>query len=329
MNPSRRVLWGICALIAIVAFGVIGYMVIEGWAFLDALYMTVITITTVGYTEVHPLTNGGRIFSIFLIVGGVGGALYIITGIVRYVVEGNIGTIWERRRMKNKIANLKGHFILCGLGRVGEEIARTFEAEKVPFVIIENRPECLARLEQTDYIYLQGDATRDEVLNNAGIERARGLVAAVGSDTDNTYITLSARGLCPKLFIEARAVNKEAVKKLERAGANRIILPQAIGGRRMAMLALRPAVIDFIDTVIYSHGREMQLENVDIGVDSQLAGLTIKAARVKTGITILAVRKKKDDTLITNPSEEEIIEEGDQIIVIGTMNQLTSMEEAL
>ncbi|HUV75970.1 MAG TPA: potassium channel protein [Dehalococcoidales bacterium] len=329
MNPSRRVLWGICALIAIVAFGVIGYMVIEGWAFLDALYMTVITITTVGYTEVHPLTSGGRIFSIFLIVGGVGGALYIITGIVRYVVEGNIGTIWERRRMKNKIANLKGHFILCGLGRVGEEIARTFEAEKVPFVIIENRPECLARLEQTDYIYLQGDATRDEVLKNAGIERARGLVAAVGSDTDNTYITLSARGLCPKLFIEARAVNKEAVKKLERAGANRIILPQAIGGRRMAMLALRPAVIDFIDTVIYSHGREMQLENVDIGEKSRLAGLTIKAARVKTGITILAVRKKKDDTLITNPSEEEIIEEGDQIIVIGTMNQLTSLEEAL
>ena len=329
MNPSRRVLWGICALIAIVAFGVIGYMVIEGWAFLDALYMTVITITTVGYTEVHPLTSGGRIFSIFLIVGGVGGALYIITGIVRYVVEGNIGTIWERRRMKNKIANLKGHFILCGLGRVGEEIARTFEAEKVPFVIIENRPECLARLEQTDYIYLQGDATRDEVLNNAGIERARGLVAAVGSDTDNTYITLSARGLCPKLFIEARAVNKEAVKKLERAGANRIILPQAIGGRRMAMLALRPAVIDFIDTVIYSRGREMQLENVDIGGDSQLAGLTVKAARVKTGITILAVRKKKDDTLITNPSEEEIIEEGDQIIVIGTMNQLASLEEAL
>ena len=329
MNPSRRVLWGICALIAIVAFGVIGYMVIEGWAFLDALYMTVITITTVGYTEVHPLTSGGRIFSIFLIVGGVGGALYIITGIVRYVVEGNIGTIWERRRMKNKIADLKGHFILCGLGRVGEEIARTFEAEKVPFVIIENRPECLARLEQTDYIYLQGDATRDEVLKNAGIERARGLVAAVGSDTDNTYITLSARGLCPKLFIEARAVNKEAVKKLERAGANRIILPQAIGGRRMAMLALRPAVVDFIDTVIYSHGREMQLENVDIGVDSQLAGLTIKAARVKTGITILAVRKKKDDTLITNPSEEEIIEEGDQIIVIGTMNQLASLEEAL
>ena len=329
MNPSRRVLWGICALIAIVAFGVIGYMVIEGWAFLDALYMTVITITTVGYTEVHPLTSGGRIFSIFLIVGGVGGALYIITGIVRYVVEGNIGTIWERRRMKNKIANLKGHFILCGLGRVGEEIARTFEAEKVPFVIIENRPECLARLEQTDYIYLQGDATRDEVLKNAGIERARGLVAAVGSDTDNTYITLSARGLCPKLFIEARAVNKEAVKKLERAGANRVILPQAIGGRRMAMLALRPAVIDFIDTVIYSHGREMQLENVDIGEKSRLAGLTIKAARVKTGITILAVRKKKDDTLITNPSEEEIIEEGDQIIVIGTMNQLTSLEEAL
>ncbi len=329
MDPSRRILWGICALITIVALGVIGYMLIEGWAFLDALYMTVITVTTVGYAEVHPLTSGGRVFSIFLIVGGVGGALYIVTSIVRYVVEGNIGTIWERRRMKNKIASLKGHFILCGFGRVGEEIARTFKAEGVAFVIIDNRPECVARLEETEYIYLQGDATRDEVLKNAGIERARGLVAAVGSDTDNTYITLSARGLCPKLFIEARALSKEAVTKLERAGANRIILPQAIGGRRMAMLALRPAIIDFIDTVIYSHGREMQLENVDIGEKSRLAGLTIKAARVETGITILAVRKKKDDTLIANPSEEEVIEEGDQVIVIGTMKQLASLEEAL
>ena len=328
MNPSLRVLWGICAFIAIVVFGVIGYMLIEDWAFLDSLYMTVITITTVGYTEVHPLTSGGRIFSIFLIVGGVGGALYAITGIVQYVVEGNIGTIWGKRKMGKKIINLVKHFILCGFGSVGEEIARTFKAEGVPFVIIENRPECVARLEQTEYIYLQGDATKDEVLKMAGIKRARGLVAAVGTDTDNTYITLSARGLCPDLFIEARASSKEAVTKLERAGANRIISPQAIGGRRMAMLALRPAVVDFIDTVTYRHGREMRLENVDIGKNSRLVGLTIKAARVETGITSLAMRKK-DDVLIPNPSDEEIIEDGDQLIVIGTREQLAFLEEAL
>lgn len=328
MNPSRRVLWGVCALIAIIAIGVIGYTAIEGWPFLDCLYMTVITITTVGYTEVHPLTTGGRIFSIFLIIGGVGGALYAITGIVQYIVEGNIGTTWERRRMKNKIAQLKGHFILCGFGRVGEEIARTFKAEEVPFVIIDNEPECIARIDEAGYLHLQGDATKDEVLKEAGIERARGLVAAVGSDTDNTYITLSARGLCPDLFIEARASSEEARTKLKRAGADRIVFPHGIGGRRMAMLALRPAVVDFIDTVTYSRGREMQLENVDIGKNSQLAGLTIKAARSDTGITALAMRKK-NEKLLLNPSDEEIIEDGDQLIVIGTKKQLEALEEAL
>ncbi len=328
MDPSRRVLWGVCGLVAIVAVGVIGYTVIEGWPFLDSLYMTIITITTVGYTEVHPLTTGGRIFSIFLIVGGVGGALYALTGIIGYIVEGNIGTTWGRRRMKTKIAQLKGHFILCGFGRVGEEIARTFKAEGVPFVIIDNRPECIARLEQAQYLYIQGDATKDEVLKEARITQARGLVAAVGTDTDNTYITLSARGLCPDLFIEARASSEEARTKLDRAGADRIVLPQSIGGRRMAMLALRPAVVDFIDTVIYSRGREMQLENVDIGKNSRLVGLTIKATRSKTGITTLAIRKKSG-TLLPNPSDEETIEDGDQLIVIGTKKQLAALAEAL
>lgn len=328
MNPSRRVLWGVCALIAIIAIGVIGYTAIEGWAFLDSLYMTIITITTVGYTEVHPLTTGGRIFSIFLIVGGVSGALYALTGMVQYIVEGNIGATWERRRMKNKIAQLKGHFILCGFGRVGEEIARTFKAEEAPFVIIDNRPECIARIEEAGYLHLQGDATKDEVLKEAGIERARGLVAAVGSDTDNTYITLSARGLCPNLFIEARASSEETRTKLERAGADRIVLPHGIGGRRMAMLALRPAVVDFIDTVTYSRGRAMQLENVDVSRNSRLVGLSIKAARSKTGIAALAMRKK-NDKLLLNPSDEETIEDGDQLIVIGTKKQLQALEEAL
>lgn len=313
---------------AIIASGVIGYVVIEDWTLFDSLYMTIITITTVGYHEVNPLTTGGRVFSIFLIIGGVGGALYTVTGIVQYIVEGNIGTTWGKRRMKARIARLKGHFILCGFGRVGEAIARTFKAEAVPFVIVDNRPDRIVRLEQTEYLYLEGDATKDEVLKEARIEKARGLVAAVGTDIDNTYITLSARGLCPELFIEARASSEEAATKLERAGASRIVFPHGIGGRRMAMLALRPAVIDFIDTVTYSRGREMRLENVDIGQNSQLAGLTIKAARSETGITVLAMQKNRG-RLLPNPSDEEIIKDGDQLIVIGTKQQLTALEMAL
>jgi voltage-gated potassium channel len=328
MNSSKRVVWGAVALISIAAIGVVGYMAVEGWSFLDSLYMTVITITTVGFTEVHPLSGGGRIFSVFLIIGGVGGALYAITGIVQYIVEGNIGATWERRRMRNRIARLKGHYILCGFGRVGEEVARTFKEEGVSFLIVENRPAALARLEQTDYLFLAGDATRDEVLRETGVERAQGLVAAVGTDADNTYITLSARRLCPELFIEARASSQEAATKLEQAGANRVILPEVIGGRRMAMLVLRPAVVDFIDTVIRSRGREIQLETVDVGEKSRLVGMTIGSTRSQTGITTLAIRKK-NGAIIANPADEVVIEEDEQLIVMGTKARLAALEEAL
>ena len=164
MSPFRRMLWGIFALIAVIIIGVLGYEIIEGWNFLDSIYMTIMTITTVGYSEVHPLSSGGRVFSIFLMLGGVGAALYTLSGIVSYIIEGNIGTVWERRKMQKRIAGLKDHFVLCGFGRVGEEIARTFKEEDVAFIVIDNRPECSARLEATDYIYIEGDATLDDVL---------------------------------------------------------------------------------------------------------------------------------------------------------------------
>lgn len=325
MNSARRVLLGVYALAAIIITGIIGYMVVEGWSFVDALFMTIITITTVGYGEVHPLSTGGRIFSIFLIIGGVGGSLYTLTGIIEYILAGHIGTTLWRRRMRAKIANLKGHFILCGLGRVGEEIARTFHEEGAPFVVIDNRQDCIARAEQAGYFYVEGDATSDEVLREAGIEHARGLVAAVGSDAENTYITLSARGLRPDLFIEARASGQEAVKKLERAGANRIVSPNNIGARRMAMLALRPAVVDFIDNVSQRSGPDLLMENVAISNNSSLAGQTMAAFRQCSKANILAVSKKSGE-LIANPPDEEKILPGDSLIIVGTSEQLASLE---
>jgi len=325
MNSTRRVLWAILALVSIVIIGVIGYVIIEGWSFLDALYMTIITITTVGYAEVHPLSSGGRIFSLFLIVGGVVGALNAVRWVVQYVIEGQLGATWGRRRMKARIAQLKNHFIICGLGRVGEEIARTFKEEGVPFLVIDNRAESIPRAEQAGYLYLEGDATSDDLLKEASIEQARGLVAAVGSDADNTYITLSARGLRPDLFIEARASDREAGKKLEKAGANRVVSPHTIGARRMAMLALRPAVIDFIDTVAFGRGRDMELENIDINKASPLIGLTTKSARSGNGIVVLAMQKKSGK-LLPNPSDQETIEDGDRLIVIGTKKRLSALD---
>ncbi|HUT96846.1 MAG TPA: NAD-binding protein [Dehalococcoidales bacterium] len=328
MSSLRRLLWAIYAFIIIVAIGVIGYMIIEGWSFLDSVYMTVTTITTVGFSEVHPLSEAGRIFSIFLIIGGVGGALYILTTIMGYLLEGQFGITMGRRRMKNKIARLKKHFILCGYGRVGEEIALTFSEEGVPFVVISNNEEHVARAEKEGYLALFGDATSDDVLVEAGIERAYGLVSAVGSDTDNTFITLSAREARPDLFIEARCSNSESEGKLRRAGADRVISPHAIGGRRMAMLALRPAVVEFIDTVTSGRGRELHLETVDIISDSTLIGLTMAQAKDKVGITVLAMRKQ-DGTLIPNPPDENTIEEGDRLIIIGTKRHLAALEKIL
>jgi len=326
MSSLRRLLFAIYAFIIIVAIGIIGYMVIEGWSFLDSIYMTVTTITTVGFDEVHPLSEAGRIFSIFLIIGGVGGALYILTTIMGHFIEAQFDL--GRRRMKNKIARLKNHYILCGYGRVGEAIAQTFSEEGTPFVIISNNEEHVARAEKEGYLAIFGDATSDDVLEEAGIKRAYGLVSAVGSDTDNTFITLSAREARPDLFIEARSSSPESESKLRRAGANRVISPHAIGGRRMAMLALRPAVVDFIDTVIYGRGRELQLETVDVVSGSSLIGQTVGQAKGRAGITALATRKQ-DGTLIANPPDEGIIEEGDRLIVIGTKQRLATLEKFL
>jgi len=228
--------------------------------------------------------------------------------------------------MERTITKLKRHFILCGYGRVGQEIARIFAEEGVSFVIIDKDRESIASAEKDSRPYVLADATSDEVLKEAGIEQARGLVAAVGDDADSTYITLSARGLRPDLFIEARASSSSAGAKLKKAGADRIIAPYSLGARRMAQLALRPTVVDFIDTVIYHRGRELQMENITVSRDSALAGLTVEETRQRTKAAILAI-SKESGKLVANPPGEETIESGDRLITLGTKQQLAALEE--
>jgi len=326
MSPKRKLLWGVCALVIIIIAGVIGYVVIEGWSFIDAFYMTIVTITTVGYAEVHPLSAGGRIFSIFLIVGGVSGALYTLSVIAGYIIEGHLGTTLGRRRMERTISKLKEHFVLCGYGRVGQEIARIFTEEGVPFVIIDKDQESIASAEKDGYPYVLADATNDEGLKEAGIERARGLVVAAGSDADNVYITLSARGMRPDLFIEARSSSSEVEAKLKKAGATRIISPYSLGARRMAELALRPTVVDFIDTVVSRRGREFEMENIAVGNDSALVSLSVEETRQRTQAAILEINRKSG-RLVANPSAEETIQAGDILITLGTREQLSAPEE--
>ena len=326
MSLTRRFLWVVCILTTTITVGIIGYVAIEGWSFIDALYMTIITITTVGYAEVSPLSTGGRIFTTLLIIGGVGGALYALTSIMQYIIEGHIGTTWGRRRMKAKIVGLKGHFILCGFGGVGRKIAHIFNGEGVPFVAIDSNEPAIAKAEEDGYLCLLGDATNDDVLKEAGIERARGLVIVIGDDADSIYTTLTARGLRSDLFIEARANSEEAETKLKRAGADRVVSPNSIGARRMSMLALRPTVADFIDTVISHRGKKWQMESIAVGGDSALAGLTVKETHRRSRAAILAI-SKKGGKLLANPAGEETIEAGDRLIVMGTEAQLAALEE--
>src|SRR4030042_184178 len=240
MKTWRRVLFLIAALLAVLTAGAVGYMVIEGWSFLDAIYMTVTTVTTVGFREVNPLSDEGRIFTIGLIVFGVGVMLYGLTTMVQYFIEVQWANLFGGRRMKERISKLKDHIVLCGYGEVGVEVARTLEKESISFVAIDPDQQAIARATANSHLYIQGDATRDEILNEARVQHARGLVAAAGNDADNIFITLSARGLSPGPFLAARADAQEAESKLRRAGADRVIFPLALAGRRLALLALRP-----------------------------------------------------------------------------------------
>jgi len=329
MSPRWRFLGVIYALLLVLAIGIIGYMTIEGWSFLDALYMTVITLSTVGYEEVADLSVAGRVFSIVLIISGVGVMLYTLTTIVQYITEGNLANILGRRRMKEKISKLKDHIILCGYGRVGTEVARVFEDEMTPFVIIDTDQEAINKATFNRYLCLQGNGTSDEILKEAGIGRARGLVAATGSDADNIFITLSARGLRPDLFITARAYTQESESKLQRAGADRIISPHVIGGRRLAMLALRPLVVDFIDTAMHSRGRELVLEAIKVGPGSPVAGKTVKEGQYACGDGVILAVRKKGGKLLTSFSDDTMLELGDEMVVIGTREQLRALEGSM
>ena len=233
-----RLTRGVFALAVVVAVGIVGYMVIEGWSLLDAAYMTIITLTTVGHEEVHPLSSTGRIFTILLMVAGVGVTLYVLTSVVNLAVAHEVGILFRRRKLKTRISKLRGHFIVCGFGRVGRVVASTLQGESAPVIVVDKEAEAFTEAEDLGLLYLQGDATRDADLISAQIDKAVGLVAATGDDSENVYITLTARGLNPDLHIVARASRPEAEEKLRRAGANGVGSPYSIGGREMALTAM-------------------------------------------------------------------------------------------
>ncbi len=319
----RRLAIAFCVLCTVLVGGVVGYVLIEGWSLLDALYMTVITVATVGFREVHPLSDAGRLFTIGLILSGIGALGYSVGVVVEFMVEGHLFGMVEMRRTERKLSGMRDHFIVCGFGRVGEEVAKGFAEAGADFVVIERDADRAAECESEGWLCVAADATDDDVLRQAGIENAKGLVGAVDTDADNVFVVLSARTLRPDIFIVARANQVESEAKLTKAGADRVMSPAAVGGRRMANMLVKPVVIDYVDYVTHGDNVEFRLEEFSMSAESELAGKTIGEAQVRdrAGTLILAVRKPNGE-FNTNPSSSTRFEAGDKLVVIGTAEQI-------
>ncbi len=330
VNPFRRLLPAGTILIVVIIVGITGYMGMEHWTLLDSIYMVVITLTTIGFQEVHPLSHAGRILTMVIAVSGVGATLYAAVQTVDIIVEGEVLGYRKRRKMDKRIMELRDHYIVCGYGRVGHQVVVDFTAAKIPCVVIDSKPETVTELEPKGVPHLIADATSDEVLKEAGIVRAKGLVACSDSDVANVYVTLSARALNPKLYIVARAGRQETENKLKMAGANRVVSPYSISGRRMAAMATRPVTSDFLDMVTHGGELEFRLHEIPVPDHSSLINKTLSEAeiRTKSGALVLAIHKA-DGSFNLQPRASSPITRGDTIVVIGTPAQIETLENLL
>ena len=316
----------ILALASLIAAGVFGYMGIEGWPFLDALYMTILTFTTVGYAEVNPLSDAGRIFTTVLMIGGVGTMLYALTLVVQSVMEEEfLRSFLRRQRMESRLSRMRDHFIVCGFGRVGRSVAEAFLRDSEPVAVIDADEDALMIAREMGIPHVNGRATDDASLTAARIDRARGLIAALGNDPDNVFVTLTAKGLNPNLHVVARASRAESVANLERAGADRVILPHEIGGLRMAMSAIRPLTTDFLDSALMpSDDDQQRLTEVLVTAGSPLSAGPISRTCTPIGVRVLAIRR--GDELIINPGGDEACRSGDTVILVGAGRTLATFE---
>lgn len=329
MGSGRRIrprrLWvSLLALVLVIVGGTAGYVGF-GYSVLDALFQTVTTVSTVGFGPAHPFHSGQKVFTIFLVLIGVGTAAYAAGVLVESLLEGYLGGAYRRRRMEQEIRSMRDHVIVCGWGRVGTAIARFLRAEGTDVVVVDVAP---GRLETVKGPYVQGDAGDEDVLRSAGIERARTLITALNADADNLYVTLTARSMRPDLFIVSRAASRPAVAKLHQAGADRVVDPQDIGGIRMAALAVQTHVAEFVDVVMQEGNLSFRLEEVEIPPGSPLAGQTLRSAQVhdRTGTLVLAMREP-GSSFRTNPPPTAEIVAGEVLIVIGDAQQIGRLRD--
>jgi len=329
LTSPKRILFLTGILLVIAVAGTIGFALLEGLSILDSLYMTAVLISTVGMGT-EPATAGGKILAILIIIGGVGTLVYAVGMFIEFLIGGYLADLLEERSMKKKISDLSDHYLICGYGRVGEQVAREFSRAGEEFVIVDSNPESIARAREDGHPHIEGDAADDEALHRAGIVRAKGLVACVDSDADNVFVTLSARVLAPHLWIVARGNSEESHNKLEKAGADKVVSPYAIGGREMATLMLKPMVSDYLDVVTGGGELELRVEQFQLSADSPVIGKSIRELEIrhKTGASVLAIRKP-GEPFDTNPSPDTLLVKDVVMITVGTLAEIQLLEQML
>jgi voltage-gated potassium channel len=321
----RTALFGII-LVTVVSAGTLGYMALEGWTLLESLYMTIITLSTVGFSEVRPLSPAGRIFTAILILAGVGAVAWLFAAISQYIISGELTGSLRKARMQQRIDALSGHYVICGFGRVGQQVLLDLLSKNQQCVIVEQSGDAMGDAPPRT-LSVVGDAADDDVLRQAGIDRAAGLVVATGDDATNLFVVLSAHTLKPDLPLVARANLPASEPKLIRAGATHVISPYRLSGRRMARQLLYPSVTDFLDIVMHSGDLELWLEECRVDPGSDLHDKTVSEAHVRsrTGANVLAVRRHDQGAILTNPPAEMRFEPGDVLIALGTLSQLETL----
>ena len=330
MDGTRHLFFCILISILILVAGTFGYMAIEGWPFIDAIYMTVITISTVGFKEVNLVSQAGRIFTIVLVFCGVGFSLYVAAAVVQFMVEGRIRIILGRRRLDKKIDRLKNHYIVCGYGRIGRVLCRHLRKADIDVAVIEKSIERVAMMDEDDVLYIADDATDENNLLKAGIKRARGLVAVLATDTDNVFLVLTARQLSPELFIMARASQRNAIIKLRAAGANMVESPYVMGAVSMANRIIRPTVTSFLDLAFAQRHKDIQMEEIPVSAGSELVNIELKDSGIRQNYNLIIIAiKKPDGSMQFNPSFDAVIKPDDTVIAVGEAASLQRLEWAL
>jgi len=323
MGTTTRVVVLIVLLVCLVVFGTVGYMVVEDFSLLDALYMTIITLATVGYGEVHPLGPDGRIFTIVLILMGAGFVAYNLAYFTRLLMDGDLLEIYRRRKLSKKVKRLEGHYIVCGYGQMGQIIVQQLLDHEVPVIVVDNAEHVVSRLREKEVVHIDGDATEEEHLIAAGIHQARGLVAVVNRDTDNVFIVLTARDLNKDLFICARASTSGTEKRLLKAGADRVVSPYASGALRIAHNILRPTVTDFMELALSGVGMELSMEEFSIPEGSELVGKELIHSGIRHDYNLIIVAiKRLAGTMVYNPAPHEALQTGDILVAIGPRDNL-------